>query len=173
MIERSCGCRETRNPRLLFLPTASDDSESYIEAVRAQFGEKLGCRVEALRLLTQPASPRALRRRILGADIIYVGGGNTLRMMKLWRKLGVDLLLREAWERNIVLSGLSAGSICWFRYGSSDSRKFTNPKAGLIRVTGLGLLGALHCPHYDAEQDRKPHLDQLMRKNSRRGGGAR
>ncbi len=154
------------DPKLLFLPTASGDAESYVEVVQAHFGGKLGCRVEALRLIADPPGPGALRRRILGADIIYVGGGNTLRMMTRWRELGVDALLREAYERGIVLSGLSAGSICWFRYGSSDSRKFTNPSAGLIRVTGLGLLGALHCPHYDAEQDRKPHLDALMQRTS-------
>jgi dipeptidase E len=71
----------------------------------------------------------------LGADIIYVGGGNTLKMMTLRRKLGVDKALQQALKKDIILSGLSAGSICWFDYGNSDSRKFTSKSTQLIKVT--------------------------------------
>ena len=81
-----------------------------------------------------------MRNLILGADIVYIGGGNTLAMMKRWRELGIDKLLKIAYKRDIVLSGLSAGSICWFKQGLSDSRRFRNPKADLIKVTGIGLI---------------------------------
>ena len=87
-----------------------------------------------------------------------------MKLLKIWRRLGVDEVLLEAYKRNVVLSGLSAGAICWFRYGSSDSRKFANPNAGLIKIKGLNLFNALYCPHYDVEIDRKPHLKELMRK---------
>ncbi len=87
-------------------------------------------------------------------------------MMKVWRKLGVDLALEEAYKRGIVLSGVSAGAICWFKYGSSDSRKFANPDAGLIKISGLNFINALCCPHYNAEEDRRPHLKELMKKTS-------
>ena len=85
-------------------------------------------------------------------------------MMNRWKKLGMDHCLRRARERGKVLCGPSAGAICWFRQGNSDSRKFRNPKAKLIKVTGLGFLDALACPHYDVEKDRKPELREMMKK---------
>lgn len=85
------------------------------------------------------------------ADFIYVGGGNTLRLMTLLRRCGGDRLLDEAYKRGTVLSGVSAGGICWCSCGNSDSRKFTSGSDQLIKVTGLGYLPVLFCPHYDAE----------------------
>jgi dipeptidase E len=85
-------------------------------------------------------------------------------MMRLWRRRGVDTVLKEAYQRGIVLSGLSAGAICWFRFGCSDSRKFSRPDAGFIAASGLGLVNATLCPHYDAEETRKPDLREMMRR---------
>jgi dipeptidase E len=85
-------------------------------------------------------------------------------MMKVWKKTGVAKILKQAYEKGIVLSGLSAGSICWFKWGNSDSRKFNNANADLIKISGLGLINALHCPHYDFEKDRKPDLKKIMKK---------
>jgi dipeptidase E len=152
-------------PRLLFLPTASLDDESYCEAIERQFGQRLGCRVSPLLLIRESLTPRTLARRLGQADIIYVGGGNTLRMMNLWRRLGVDVLLERARSRGCVLAGVSAGAICWFSYGNSDSRKFANPvDSTLIRVTGLGMVDALLCPHYDSERHRKASLKTMMQR---------
>jgi dipeptidase E len=83
-------------------------------------------------------------------------------MINRWKKIGIDRLLRQAWSQGKVLCGTSAGAICWFRQGNSDSRKYKNPKAGLIKVTGLGLVDAMVCPHYDVEKDREPELKQMM-----------
>lgn len=152
-----------RRPRVLFMPTASGDSEGYCDVFRRQYGERLGCRVEVLRLFTDRPSKSAIRDAILSADIIYVGGGNTLRMLRLWRKLGIDSMLRAAWKQGVVLAGLSAGSICWFMGGPSDSRKIRRPDAGYIRVSGLGFIGADHSPHFDSEPDRRPALKRIMR----------
>ncbi len=154
------------NPRLLFLPTAAGDSESYYEAVRNHFGRTLGCQTDVLYLIKEkPAAPQ-IERKVSWADIIYVGGGNTLRMMKAWRKSGMDAVLRQAWQTGIVLCGLSAGAICWFAWGNSDARKFKNPAADLIRVRGLGFVNALFCPHYDVEKDRRTDLKKMLRRTA-------
>jgi dipeptidase E len=153
-----------QKPKLLFIPTASSDAESYCEAVRLHFGERLNCWVDYLLLLNTQTPQKEIEKKILTSNIIYVGGGNTLKMLIEWRKKGVDELLLKAYQNNIVLSGLSAGAICWFRYASSDSRKFKNPNAGLIKIRGLNIINALCCPHYDVEADRKSHVKNLMSK---------
>ena len=155
-----------KSPKLLFIPTASGDSDGYMDTVENHFGKELGCNVHYLCIIKENLSTDEIRDEIFSSDIIYVGGGNTLKMMKLWRKLGVDKLLLEAYNKGIVLAGLSAGSICWFKYGSSDSMKFANSNADFIKVTGLGLINALHCPHYDVELNRKPNVKELMKKTS-------
>jgi dipeptidase E len=153
-----------RRPHLVFLPTASQDAADYCEAIIRHFGGRLGCSVDALLLYRDRPGPRELAARIAAADIIYVGGGNTLRMMRLWRHLGVDRLIDAARRRGTVLSGLSAGAICWFRAGNSDARKFSNPRdKTLIRVRGLGFVDALVCPHYDSEHHRQMALKTMMR----------
>jgi len=89
---------------------------------------------------------------IFGADFVYVGGGNALKMMRRWRLLGVDKVLRSAWESGVVMSGLSAGSICWFDSGHSDSESFYNPDNWkYIGVKGLGFIRGVHCPHFNSE----------------------
>ena len=153
-------------PRLLFIPTATSDSELYCDTVKRHFGARLGCKVDVLYLVTNKPSRKEIEEKILSSEIIYVGGGNTLKMMIAWRKYGVDIALNKAYRRGIVLSGLSAGAICWFRYGSSDSRKFADPSAGLIKTRGLNFANALYCPHYNTEEYRKPHLKELMKKTS-------
>ncbi|MEI7709137.1 MAG: Type 1 glutamine amidotransferase-like domain-containing protein [bacterium] len=155
-----------KNPVLLFIPTASGDSEGYFSTVEKYFGKKLGCKTEVLYLTKAKLSKDQIKSKILSADIVYVGGGNTFKMMKIWKKFGVDKILQEAHEKGIILSGLSAGAICWFKYGNSDSRKMKNPKAPLIKVSGLNFIPALLCPHYDFEKDRKPDLKKMMSKTS-------
>jgi len=154
-----------KNPVLLFIPTASGDSEGYFATVEKYFGKKLGCKTNVLYLTKAKLSKEQIRSKILSADIIYVGGGNTFKMMKIWKKFGIDKILQEAHKKG-VLSGLSAGAICWFKYGNSDSRKMKNPKAPLIKVSGLNFIPALLCPHYDFEKDRKPDLKKMMQKTS-------
>jgi len=154
------------NPSLLFIPTASSDSESYFEIVKKHFGRRLGCKTGVLYLIKEKLSEKEIRNKILSSDIVYVGGGNTAKLMKIWRKTGADKILEEAGKRGIILSGVSAGSICWYRYGLSDSRKFNNPDAGLIKISGLGLINILYCPHYDFEPHRKEGLKKIMKKTS-------
>lgn len=153
-----------KKPRVLFIPTASQDAPEYITAFTKQYGDRLGCIVETLQLYTDRLSKKEMESRIKRADIIYVGGGNTMRMLRLWRKLGVDQLLIKAAKSGTVCCGLSAGAICWFREGNSDSLKYSNPKADYCRVKTLDLVDALLCPHYDGEKDRQPSLKKMMKK---------
>ncbi|OGB84040.1 hypothetical protein A3F66_06690 [candidate division TM6 bacterium RIFCSPHIGHO2_12_FULL_32_22] len=152
-------------PNLLFIPTASMDDEKYIQDIKNKFGN-LNCKVDVLYLISKQTERKEIKNKIENADIIYVGGGNTLRMMNLWRRLGVDKLLINAYKKNKVMSGVSAGAICWFSQGNSDARKFKNLNAKLIKVTGLGIIKALCCPHYDSEKDRRPALKNMMLKSN-------
>jgi dipeptidase E len=117
-----------KHPRLLFIPTASSDSENYVQAIEKVYGKKLGCKVETLLLIKEKPTKQQIEEKIQQAHIIYVGGGNTLKMMKIWRKLGIDQMLRAAYKKGTILTGISAGAICWFEYGHSDSMSFYHPK---------------------------------------------
>ena len=157
-----------KHPKLLFIPTASSDSEEYWKHVQEYFGKFLKCKTDVLFLIREHPSKEQIRRKILGADIIYVGGGNTLMMMRLWRRLGVARLLISAYENGTVLTGISAGSICWFDSGHSDSMSFYNPrKWKYINVKGLGLIRGTHCPHYNSMTlgiPRRKHFRDMIRK---------
>ena len=160
---------EKRRPRALFIPTASSDSTDYWDAFRTAYGARLGCSTDVLYLLGSAPSTRELEDAILPSDLVYVGGGNTLKMMRRWRRLGVDTILRAAHEGGTVLSGVSAGAICWFSYGHSDSMSFYSPDDWrYIRVKGMGLIDATACPHYDGETAGVKRRDQFQKMVKRR-----
>ena len=153
-----------KTPKVLFIPTASEDDVDYCDAFRKQYETRLGCSVQELLLYRNRPSNGKIQMLISESDIIYVGGGNTLRMMNLWRQLGVDKVLDKARKGGAVLCGLSAGSICWFRQGNSDSRKFKDESnKTLIKVTGMNYADVLMCPHYDVEKHRQPALKAMMK----------
>ncbi|KKQ32640.1 MAG: Peptidase E [candidate division TM6 bacterium GW2011_GWF2_37_49] len=160
-----------KHPSVLFIPTASSDAKEYVDDFIDYYCKHLSCKVDVMKLIKQNISTEEIRDKILSSDIVYVDGGNTL-MMKLWRKLGVDKILEEAYEKNIVLCGISAGAICWFKFGNSDSRQFKNPAAPLIRVSGLGLLDGLLCPHYHSKKYAKGRADSLKKMMKRTPGKA-
>jgi dipeptidase E len=156
---------ERRHARALFIPTASSDSIEYWEEFRAVYAETLDCTCDVLWLLGDRPAKAAVARAVRDADIVYVGGGNTLKMMRLWRRLGVDRLLTQARKRGAVLCGVSAGANCWFRWSNSDSMKFYHPEDWTwIRVTGLAFLPAACCPHYHGEQ-REASFTEMIRKH--------
>jgi dipeptidase E len=168
LIERLSGFR-TRKIRGFFLSLPQVRIPKYIgNASRSTSGKFLKCKTDVLFLIKERPSKEQIRRKILWADIIYVGGGNTLLMMRLWRRLGVDKLLISAYENGTVLSGISAGSICWFDSGHSDSMSFYNPqKWQYVNVKGLGLVSGIHCPHYNSMTlgvPRRKHFRDMIRK---------
>ncbi len=137
------------NPRALFIPTASYDSVERWEIFRNVYGKRLGCQTDVLYLLGRKPPRGELKEKILSADLIYASGGNTLKMMRRWRLLGVDGLLYRAYNNGVPLAGVSAGMICWFKWGHSDSMSFYHPEDwNYIRVRGMGLIDALGCPHF-------------------------
>ena len=154
-------------PKALFIPTASGDAEGYMETFETCYGQHFGCQTRVLKLIQNPPAFEKMSALVLDSDLIYVGGGNTYRMMKIWRRLKLDTVLAEAASRGIVLSGVSAGAICWFKYGHSDSRSFSSNVAwDYIRVSGLGFINAVYCPHYHHERREDSFVEMI----AKRGG---
>jgi peptidase E len=142
-------------PRVCFIPTASGDADSCIVKFYDAFGNGRSVPTH-LSLFRRTVDD--LRSFILGHDILYVGGGNTANMLAVWRVHGLDEVLREAWSRGVILCGLSAGSVCWFEGGVTDS--FGTPLRALPNC--LGFLPGSHCPHYDGETERRPTYQRLI-----------
>ena len=152
------------NPRVCFVGTASGDAES----ARYKFYEamaSLDCRATHLSLVQPPTAD--LASFVLEQDAIYVGGGNTRSLLALWREWGLDVALRAAYEQGTVLGGISAGMICWFEYGITDSVPGT-----LSPLRGLGWLLGTGCPHYDGEAERRPAFHRLLAEGKVPGGYA-
>jgi peptidase E len=145
---------ETTGQRVCFVPTASGRPERELVA----FYESFAHRAEPSHVVFDPWPRDELRKHVLAQDAIYVGGGNTANMLAIWRVHGFDLLLREAWERDILVCGWSAGMICWFEAGVTDS--FSPRLTGMRDL--LGFLPASACPHYDSEEARRPVYPELV-----------
>lgn len=139
-----------KKPKALFIPTASSEDETYRKNFRIVYGERMGCEVKELLILKDPPSKQNIQILLNWADIIYVGGGNTLKMMRRWRVLGIDKMLISIFNKtDKILCGSSAGALCWFQYGHSDSMAYYHPKKwDYIRVKSLGIIPVLLCPHY-------------------------
>lgn len=142
-------------PRVCFVPTASGDDPGYIVQFYDAFPTS---RCEPSHLPLFKRSVADLRSFVLGQDVVYVGGGNTANLLAVWRVHGFDVVLREAWEGGVVLCGVSAGALCWFSGGVTDSFG-----SGLAPLSdGLGLLPGSMCPHYDGEALRRPRYQELV-----------
>ncbi len=155
-----------KHPKLLFIGTATKDWPGYIEVVEKYFGKKLGCKVDSLQVVAEKPLPKTIKDKIFNADIVYVGGGNTLYMIRKWKSLGIDKLLWQAYQKGVIMSGLSAGCNCWFTYCTSDSRMLTDPTfKDYIRVKGLGWYNLVMSPHHIAEPKRKSGLIKQIKKH--------
>ncbi len=150
------GCPAAATPRICLLNTAmGDDPAAYLRSYHL-FGQLPG-RLTHLQLFPMPnvSDPEDL---LLSQDVIFVGGGSVANMLAVWRAHGVDEMMRKAWQAGVVLSGVSAGAICWFGGGTTDSfgvdlRPFTD---------GLGMFAPSYCPHYDSEPRRRPLYQSLV-----------
>jgi dipeptidase E len=143
------------SPRILHVPTATNEKPEHVLDMYDRL-RKLG---EFSYLTFFPWPPADLRELALSQDVIFVGGGNTANMLAVWRVHGFDRILREAWEQGVVLTGWSAGMICWFEAGVTDS--FGPQLEGMC--DGLGFLPGSACPHYDGEERRRPVYTGLVR----------
>jgi dipeptidase E len=142
-------------PRVLFVPTASADSDDYCERFLAAFPPE---RAQASVLALFHRTVADLEAHVLAQDVVYVGGGSTANLLAVWRVHGLDRALRAAYDAGVVLAGISAGMNCWFEASVTDS--FGPELAGL--PDGLGFLPGSACPHYDGEALRRPVYHRLV-----------
>jgi dipeptidase E len=144
-----------RGPRVLYVPTASMEGA----ASTVWWYERLRGRAEMTHLYFNPYPPDDLHGLTLSHDVVLVPGGNTANALAIWRTHGFDDVLREAWEQDVLLTGWSAGAICWFEACVTDS---FGPQLDGMR-DGLGFLAGSACPHYDGEELRRPRYAELLR----------
>ena len=144
-----------KKPNICFIPTATGDNEEYKENFYTTFS-KLNCQATHLDFFKRTPD---LENLIQDQDVIFVGGGNTKSMLAVWKDWGLDIFLKSAYEKGVVMSGVSAGAICWFDKGVTDSWA-----SNLQLMECLGFIEGTCCPHYDEEIDRRPAVDAFLSK---------
>ena len=142
-----------KKPSICFIPTATGDADPYIESFYAVFSQ-LNCVPSHIGLFKRTIN---LEAHIEKQNIVFVGGGNTKSMLAVWKAWGLDKILRRAYKRGVVMSGVSAGAICWFENGLTDSWE-----EGLKLMPCLGFAPGSCAPHYDEEPERRPATKQLL-----------
>ena len=150
------------NPKICFIPTASGDAEIYIQSFYSAY-EKKNCVASHLSLFK--GHTEHIEEFIFEQDILYVGGGNTKNMLALWREWGLDEIIKKAYQNETILSGISAGSICWFEQGLTDSI----PNR-LSKLDCLGILEGSNCPHFDGEPERQEVYKQMIQTGEMKAG---
>lgn len=144
IFEHIVSLSDKKNPSVLFVPTAGFDDMNGDEHIFKLFIE-LGCSVSALLLTDKSLTKAEIEEKIMGCDIVYAGGGNLEFLMNTWNKSGADEIFRKAYEKGIILSGYSSGSMCWFAEGYDDCGE----NHEFVFVDCLGLLPYSNCPHYE------------------------
>lgn len=145
---------QKKNPEVCFIGTASGDAQGYIERFYDYMKDH---EVIPSHLSLFKAPVGSLRDFVLSKDVLYVGGGNTRNLMSLWREWGLDKIIVEAYNSGVVLGGLSAGGLCWFEEGVTDSIP-----GSLTKLSCMNLIEGSFCPHYDGEEDRRPSYHKLI-----------
>ncbi len=159
------GLSQAKRPKVCFLPSASGDADHYIVRFYRAFSADR-CEASHISLFRREQGPEDLRAHLLAQDLIYVGGGSVVSLLGVWRAHGIDAILRDAWERGVVLCGLSAGSLCWF---SDAVTGFHGAPRG---VEGLGLLPFSNCVHYERDSRRRNAYHDFLRAGMRSGYAA-
>jgi peptidase E len=139
--------RRRQRPRVCFLPTASGDADHYVVRFYRAFGADR-CEASHISLFRRDGGASDPAAHLQNQDLVYVGGGSVISLLGAWRAHGIDTALRSAWEAGVVLAGLSAGSLCWFREG------VTAFHGQARRFDGLGFLPCSNTVHYDGEPSR-------------------
>lgn len=143
-------------PNICFIPTATGDNDSYKVNYYDVF-TKLNCNPTHIDFFKRTID---ISSHIPKQDIIFVGGGNTKSMIAVWKDWGLDELLKNAYESGTVMSGVSAGAICWFEKGITDSWAYD-----LAVMDCLGFVTGVCCPHYDEEPARRPFVEKALTEN--------
>jgi len=143
-----------KNPSICFIPTATGDDVGYINNFYKAF-DSLGCITSHVDLFKRTIK---LKEHINKQDIVFVGGGNTKSMLAVWKEWGLDVILYEAYKNGVVMSGVSAGAICWFANGITDSYKDHQ-----AILPCLNFVKGICCPHYDEEPERIPYVKKILK----------
>ncbi|PKQ61968.1 hypothetical protein BZG02_13590 [Labilibaculum filiforme] len=155
---------QKKNPKICFLPTASADNENNIKSWN-YFCKQLGLTPYILKVwVASNKENKSFEDILLNMDAIVVGGGNTLNMLGIWKAQGIDTLLQKALKKGIILAGGSAGSLCWFQSGISDSRPVK-----LSVIDGMSFLPFSHCPHYSDKLKKEVYHEQIKNKTIKAG----
>ena len=141
------------SPKICFIPTATGDDNQYIENFYKAF-DSIGCKTSHIDFFKRTIN---LVEHIPKQDIIFVGGGNTKSMLAVWKDWGLDALLEEAYKNGVIMCGVSAGAICWFNKGITDSWA-----DDLAIMDCLGFVDGVCCPHYDEEPTRRPYVKDSL-----------
>ena len=148
--------QEKKNPNVCFIPTATGDNDAYKVNFYDVF-TKLNCNPSHIDFFKRTIN---LKEHIKKQDIIFVGGGNTKSMLAVWKDWGLDLLLKAAYKDGVIMCGVSAGAICWFEKGITDSWA-----DDLAVMDCLGFVDGVCCPHYDEEPARRPYVKAKLASN--------
>ena len=143
-----------KKPNICFIPTATGDLNSYLVNYYAVF-TKLNCHPTHISFFKRTID---LEEHIMKQDVIFVGGGNTKSMLAVWREWGLDIILKEAYDKGIVMSGVSAGAICWFENGLTDSWA-----SELKIMKCMNFIPGSCAPHYDEEPERRPTTKKFLK----------
>ena len=146
---------EEARPKICFIPTATGDNEAYKVNFYSTFS-KLNCSPSHLDFFKRTPN---LKELCCSQDIIFIGGGNTKSMLAVWKDWGLEKILKQAYDAGTIMCGVSAGAICWFEYGITDSWEDE-----LKIIDCLGFVQGSCCPHYDEEPQRKPSLNKFLSK---------
>lgn len=151
-----------RSPKVCFISTGGGDPEEWLAKYYKTFF-KLACRPSHLAFFRKPRRGSIpltqIESGLLAQDAIYVGGGNTRSVLAVWREWGLDRILRKAWNAGVLLGGMSAGAICWFKYGATDSVLGPGRSSAL---PCLGFLPGSCSPHFDGEPHRRSDFRLLI-----------
>ena len=163
LLDRYClDCTGKTVPKVCFIPTASGDSEDFLLRFYQAFS-RYPCKPSHLTFFRKAKVNSIpfdnLEQHLLNQDLIYVGGGNTRAMLAVWQEWNLAEILKKAWQSDVLLAGMSAGSICWFEYGGSNSTYSSK----LDPLPGLGLIDGSCTVHYDGESNRRPDFHFLIK----------
>ncbi len=151
------------SPNFLFIGLANSYPDYYFEVMDKIYNGMYGCHTDYLRY-EEIKNQNVASSKIKNADIIYIGGGNTLKLMKLLMKYSIDKMLIDAYNDDKVMCGVSAGAICWCDWGNSDSEIISKSRNRMIRVKGLGIIHILFVPHIVTEPNRAVSVKQMMKR---------
>lgn len=149
-----------KEKNFLFIAHGNDYEKEYYEVIKNNF-EKIGCKCEIL-YKNEIKDIEISKNKLSWANIIYIGGGNTLKMMNAWRKYKFDKILNDVKKEDKILCGISAGAITFCKYGVSDSRK-TLKYDKYIKVRGLEIFNILFCPSFDEKYGYTENIDKIMK----------